>query len=383
MKEITERDYTLLSIISIFFMTAGMGTRPLVSILGNELGATSFQIGLIISLFPLLPLFLSVPIGRFINFHGSKGPLLLSAALTMAALSLPFFWTSLTGLIVSQVIAGAFHTAFIISAQSYVGQSRDGTKRDHHVMKFSIGAATGTFLGPAIGGSVADGFGTPTAFLLLSIIGMIAVAMTFRLTKEPENEPGEEDAKRNASMGELVGIVNFRRAIYISTMVLTGKDAFTSFFPLLGVEIGLSGTEIGLIVSANALAGLLIRWGMTFFLARFSRNTVVLTSILGSGVMFLLVPVFNSVYIIGIIAFILGLGVGLGQPLSISTALHSLPKDVVSQGLGVRITANRFVQVTSPLLFGGVAQFISISSIFWLTGALYLFGSVKTRIRQE
>ncbi|SDJ25087.1 MFS transporter [Salimicrobium halophilum] len=380
---VKEKDYTLLAVLSIFFMTAGMGTRPLVSILGNELGASSLEIGIIIALFPLLPLFLSVYIGRFINVQGSKGPLLISATSAMMALSLPFFWTTLPGLIVSQIIAGGFHTAFIIAAQSYVGQSRDGAKRDHHVMKFSIGAATGTFLGPAIGGSVADAISTPAAFLVLSMIGLIAVVMTFWLTKEPDNNPEEQEGKRKAPIGELVGIVNFRRAIYISTMVLTGKDAFTSFFPLLGVELGLTGTQIGLIVSANALAGLLVRWGMTFFLARFSRSTVVLTSVLSSGLMFLVLPFFDYVYAIGVVAFILGLGVGLGQPLSISTALYALPKNVISQGLGVRITANRFVQVTSPLLFGAVAQVVSVSSVFWLTGAIYLFGSVKTRIREE
>ncbi|WP_347862312.1 MFS transporter [Salimicrobium sp. PL1-032A] len=380
---VKEKDYTRLAVLTIFFMTAGMGTRPLVSILGNELGASSLEIGIIIALFPLLPLFLSVYIGRFINVQGSKGPLLISATLAMMALSLPFFWTTLPGLIASQVIAGGFHTAFIIAAQSYVGQSRDGAKRDHHVMKFSIGAATGTFLGPAIGGSVADIINTPAAFLVLSLIGLIAVLMTFGLTKEQEEDPEHQEVKQKASIKELVGIINFRRAIYISTMILTGKDAFTSFFPLLGVELGFSGTQIGLIVSANALAGLVIRWGMTFFLARFSRNTVVLVSILSSGVMFVILPFFDYVYVIGGLAFILGLGVGLGQPLSISTALNALPKDVISQGLGVRITANRFVQVTSPLLFGVVAQVISVSSVFWLTGAIYLFGSVKTRIKEE
>ncbi|SIS42435.1 MFS transporter [Salimicrobium flavidum] len=380
---VKEKDYTLLAIISIFFMTAGMGTRPLVAILGNELGASSFQIGIIIALFPLLPLFLSVYIGRFINVQGSKGTLLISATLAMAGLSLPFFWTSLAGLITSQVLAGAFHTTFIIAAQSYVGQSNDGAKRDHHVMKFSIGAATGTFLGPAIGGSIADAISTSAAFLVLSIIGLIAVVMTFWLTKEKNQDPDDQEEKRKAPMGELVGIVNFRRAIYISTMILTGKDAFTSFFPLLGVEMGFSGTAIGLIVSANALAGLLVRWGMTFFLSRFERNTVILSSVLVSGLMFLLLPFFDYVYVIGVLAFILGLGVGLGQPLSISTALNSLPRDVISQGLGVRITANRFVQVTSPLLFGTVAQVVSVSSVFWLTGVIYLFGSVKTRVRKE
>src|SRR5699024_8056716 len=144
----------------------------------------------------------------------------------------------------------------------------------------------------------------------------------------------------------LFKIKNFRRAMLISTLILTGKDTFTSFFPLLGLQMGMSSSTIGMIISINALAGILIRWAMPFLLTKFSMNQVVAGSVFCSGILFFALPFSEPTTIIWILSFLLGLFLGLGQPLSISVTLYSLPKDYMSQGLGLRITVNRFVQIT-------------------------------------
>lgn len=380
---VTSKDYNLLGIITIFFMIGIMGTRPLVPILAKELEGTPFIIGMIVSLFPLLPFFLSVHVGRYISQIGSKGPLLLSSVFGVVSICIPFFWVNLVGLILSQVIAGVCNTYFVIAAQSYVGRTPEVSKRDEYVMKFSLGAAIGTFIGPAIGGVIADNSTISHSFLILGSITVLSLILSIFLTKESNYEESQNKEAVEANVYSFFKIKNFRRAIFISTLILTGKDIFTSFFPLLGVEMGMSSSAIGIIVSINALAGILIRWALPILLHNFSISKVVTLSIIFSGLCMLLLPLFNQVIMIGIISFLLGLGLGLGQPLSISITLYSLPKLLVSQGLGLRITANRFAQMSSPLLFGFVTQIINLSSVFWLTGAIYIFGSFKTTISES
>lgn len=82
-----------------------------------------------------------------------------------------------------------------------------------------------------------------------------------------------------------------------------------------------------------------------------------------------------------VLSFILGMGLGIGQPLSISTTILSLPKNRVGEGLGLRLSVNRLTQVVGPITFGAVANLLGYSAVFWIVGGVIFFGSFKTKIK--
>jgi len=379
-----KKNYVYLSFATLFFMIGIMGTRPLVPMLTGELGESVFVIGIIVSLYPLLPLFLSIYAGGIISKTGSKKPLIISTVAGAISLAIPFLVFNTFGVVLSQIIAGLSYTFFIISAQSYIGRNSYATDRDRNVMRFSMGMAIGSFIGPTIGGILADYTSNIISFLILGFFTLIAVLFIVRI-KEYNIKVSKNDTftLKQIEILKLFRIKNFRRAILISTIILTGKDTFISFFPLLGMEMGLSSSTIGIIISLNALAGILIRWSMPYLLNNFTISQLVTSSIFISGVLFFIMPFFNTVLFISLISFLLGLFLGLGQPLSISVTLISLPKNSMSQGLGLRITVNRLVQVITPLLLGGTAQIFNIVSIFLITGIIFSVGAFKTSIDQR
>lgn len=373
-----------LSLATLFFMIGIMGTRPLIPIITGELEESIFVIGIIVSLYPLLPLFLSIYAGGIISKTGSKKPLIISTLAGAASLAAPFLLFNIFGVVISQIIAGVSYTFFIISAQSYIGRQSQEFDRDKNVMKFSMGMAIGSFIGPTIGGFVAEYSSNTYAFILLSFLSLLAIFFIVFINEEIINvgETGHLTLKQSEVLS-LFKIQNFRKAILISTLILAGKDAFISFFPLLGMEMGLSSSTIGLIISLNALSGILIRWSMPYLLNKFSISQLVSSSIFISGVLFFTIPFFSDVYLISINSFLLGLFLGIGQPLSISVTLLSLPKSSMSQGLGLRITVNRFIQIISPLILGGTAQLINMFSIFLITGIIFSAGAFKTSINNK
>lgn len=378
-------NYNMIAVIATFFMTSMMGTRPLVPLFANELEASTIEIGLIISMFPILPLLFAVYIGRIVDRIGCKVPIIWNSILSTFALMIPFVLPTLTGLFVSQLVMGLTSTFFIVAAQSYVGHSGDGKKRELNVMKFSIGNAIGSFIGPLAGGYLADWIGTPQAFLTLGIASLVSFVLSLSIV---ENGKPKDSLKKAATMKlsatlDLLKISNVRRAFLISALILMGKDIFTSYFPLLAVEFGLSGSTIGMIIAINALAGIIIRWLMPQLLGAFGRNVVIIGSIVSAGVFFIVLPFFQNEVLLGLISFLLGIGLGLGQPLSISTTMFSLPEDRMAEGLGLRLTANRFTQATAPFLFGVLAQVFTLASVFFVTGSIILAGSMKTRIQEE
>lgn len=377
-------DYVQLGIIAAFFMIGMMGTRPLVPLYTNELGATSIQIGIVVSMFPFLSLLFAVRIGKIVDRIGSKTPIIMSAVIGSFALMIPLISTHLIGIIVSQLAAGIANTVFVVSAQSYAGHSSSPSAREQNILKFSIGAAIGSFVGPLFGGLLADMLSISYAFFVLSLVSLVSLIFASSLTPYTREEKQTQQPLGSIfSTFYLLKIKNVRRAFLISSLVLLGKDMFAAYFPLLGLQFGLSSTSIGFIVSINALAGIFIRLFMPKLIEWFGRMNVILLSIVSSGLFFILMPLSHNVVWLGVLSFLLGIGLGVGQPLSISTTLESLPKDRVAEGLGFRLTSNRFTQTVAPFAFGIVAQSFGFISVFLITGAIILLGSTKSKIAEN
>lgn len=367
-------------IITLIYFTGVMGTRPLIPLLSSELEASTVEIGLIVALFPLLPFFFAIKIGQVVDRIGHKKPIIGSTIIGSLALGIPLFIPTLTGIYISQIVAGICQTVYAVSAQTFVSNRTVDSKKDDSIMIFSIGVALGTFVGPMLGGLFSEMWQYPVAFGLLG--GIAVLSSILALFIDSTHHRLNEDEKQNNIFKSfhLLKFRNIRIAFLVSILILLGKDIYTAYFPLLALEFGLSNSMIGLIVSINAAGGILIRWLIPYLLNKFTRSSVVIGSIIGSGFFFFLIPFFESGVMLGIVSFLLGLGLGLGQPLSISTTAYSLPKDRVGEGLGLRLTANRLTQMSAPVLFGGIAQLISLPGIFWIVGIIILIGGTKAKI---
>src|SRR5699024_3535075 len=134
---------------------------------------------------------------------------------------------------------------------------------------------------------------------------------------------------------------------------------YTVFFPLYASDIGLSATLIGIVISVHTLAAIIIRIYMVSLMDKFKIIFIIKISLVISAITFILFPFVKSFILLTVLSLILGLGLGLGQPLSISMTIDALEQNQIGSGLGVRITFNRLTQFLTPILFGGVASFVS------------------------
>jgi len=72
-------------------------------------------------------------------------------------------------------------------------------------------------------------------------------------------------------------------------------------------------------------------------------------------------------------AFLLGLGLGSAQPLTIMLTYHHAPQGRSGEALGMRLTVNKITQIAIPLVFGGIA-FFGLYPVFWANAAFLLAG---------
>jgi MFS family permease len=154
-------------------------------------------------------------------------------------------------------------------------------------------------------------------------------------------------------------------------IIFSGTDLLSFYVPIYGTSIGLSASTIGIILGAYAAAAFVVRVIMPALVSRWGEEKVLTLSLLVSGITYPLFPFFQSPWVLTLIAFALGLGLGCGQPLSMMLTYNRSPDGRTGEVLGLRITINKVVQIGVPLLFGLVGSVFGLMTVF-VSNAVFL-----------
>ncbi|NBV12191.1 MAG: MFS transporter [Actinobacteria bacterium] len=94
--------------------------RPMITYRAIENGASGFEIGLIASIYALLPLIVAVPMGRWVGRLGEL-PLLVAGSLAFIALGISFaFLNDVIAIAIATAVAGVAHLANVAASQAMV-----------------------------------------------------------------------------------------------------------------------------------------------------------------------------------------------------------------------------------------------------------------------
>ena len=372
--------------IGVFFLVSGaMGTRPLVPLLAVNLGMGVAEIGLLVAAFSAVPLGIAAMAGPWIDRNGSGPALLYGILITAFGVILPFLMPGRLGLYLSQLGAGVGFTLFMLAAQKVAGMAEIGLSRERSVAAMSLGAALGSLVGPLIGGFTADHLSYGMAFLALGLMILLAALPLWRLFgRSPADavlrhkEPPGLNPLRVLSYHPFMG-----RAFLVSMLVLIGKDMYVAYFPLYALAAGMSASWIGMVVAVQNIGGVVMRFFMVPMVTAFGKNAVLVVSVMCAGLCFLALPLTYDPLLLLLISIVMGFGLGIGQPLSISRTINLSPPDRVGEVLGMRLASNRLTQFIAPLLIGAMSVAVGLSGIFIAIGALLLAGATRLGVPAE
>lgn len=354
---------------------AQRGAKMQLSLAALNLGATPFQVGLLAALFPVFPLLLAVYAGRFSDRVGVKAPMVGGSVVMGAGLCVPLAWPGLDGLFAAATLIGLGHIFFHVSAHNLIGSYGEGEARVRNFATFSLGASVSAFLGPAITGFAIDGLGFGPTYLVLAGVSVVApVILLVNRRMVPPRAPHAREASGGSL--ELLASAGLRRTLIMSGVTLTGIELFTFYFPVYGRSIGLSASMIGIVMSSYAVAAFIVRMGMGRATRSLGELGVLTASLLMAGATFLLVPLVSQAPLLAVVAFLLGIGLGCAQPLTILLTYNHAPKGRSGEALGLRLTVNKLTQILVPLVFGAMGSAFGLIPVFWANGAFLLAGGV-------
>jgi MFS family permease len=239
-----------------------------------------------------------------------------------------------------------------------------------------MGFSAAGFIGPFLAGVAIDHLGHLPAFLLLSIFPMVPLAMlALRPTFLPK--PRKHTAAPGArSALDLWRIGGLRKTFIASGIISSAWDLFQFYFPVYGHSIGLSASAIGAVLGVFALATFTIRIVLPALSRRYTEAQILTSGIFIAAFAFALFPVFENAYVLTAVAFLLGLGVGCGQPMSMSLIYAMAPPGRAAECAGLRVTVNNFMHLLIPLAFGSLGTAFGYTLVFATNSGLLVAGGV-------
>jgi MFS family permease len=350
------------------------GMRMAAPLMALREGHSALAVGLLLSLFALMQVFLALPAGRYADRHGVRRPVGWSvlAASTGAGLALAF--PIFPVLCLSALMTGGATGAAAIALQRHVGRAtHDATQLKKVFSWLSLGPALSNFIGPFCAGLLIDHAGFRATFGFLALLPLVTWAWV-RHTRELPAEPLAADHGTRKAW-DLLREPMMRRLLLVNWFLSSCWDVHTFVVPVLGHERAYSASVIGAILGAFAMAAVTVRLLVPLFASRLREWLVIMVAMLGTAVLFGIYPFMPSALSMGVCSVLLGLVLGSVQPMIMSTLHQITPRHRHGEALGLRLMSLNGSSVLMPVLFGTMGATVGVSVVFWSVGLLVGAGS--------
>ncbi|MFN7086234.1 MAG: MFS transporter [Burkholderiales bacterium] len=356
------------------------GSRVAVALYALELGATQFTIGVLMALYALCPMLLAVYIGKLADRVGPRLPMLMGTTGVAAALLLPPLFPGLATLYFSALLLGTSFHFFFVTVTGIAGGVGGAENRARNYALVSLGFSAAGLLGPMSAGFSIDRLGhLPTFVLLASFTVVPMLLLWFGAGFLPQSVKRDEKGGGRRSAFDLWRLPVLRNTFIASGFISSAWDLFQFYFPVYGHAIGLSASAIGTVLGVFALATFVIRVALPWLVKRSGEAEILTRAIFVAACAFILFPFFQNAYALAAIAFLLGLGVGCGQPMSMSLIYALSPAGRVAESAGLRVTVNNFTHLVIPLVFGSVGTAFGYLPVFVANSAMLAAGGFVMR----
>ena len=349
------------------------GSRLAVPLAALDHGATPFITGTIISLYAALPAVLALPAGRLTDRLGFRAPMLFGTSGVCIALLIPCLWPTMAALYFSAALLGLAFMVLQVATQTLAGAVASGSDRARNFSLLSLGYASANFSGPLVTGILIDTIGHRYTFLALAAPLVPAIGLAVAGKRWIPDVHAVSDSVKGGAL-ELLRIKPLRDTLIASGIVSVAWDVYQFFMPIYGRSLGLSATAIGTVMSAFAISIILVRLILPFAVRRTGEAQMLTYAMFIACGAFCLFAVSESAWPLAAVSFLLGIGCGCGQPLSMTLVYNASPKGRAGEAAGMRITVNQVAHFAIPLLFGAVGSVAGYAAVFFTNAAFLASG---------
>jgi len=357
------------------------GARLAISLQALHLQASAFVVGLLMSLMMLLPTFVAVHVGRWVDRSGYRLPTGFALAGVVLGELVAALLPSLAGLAVASVLVGTSFTLAHVAINNAIGHLAGASGRTRAFGLMAVGFSVSALVGPMVAGAGIDAFGYGPAFLLLALLPVGASAL-LRGAPVLQHAAGVAPVARRG-VADLLKLPPLRAVLLVSALISAGWDLFTFLVPLHGARVGLSATAIGMVAGAFGIGSAAVRVALPWIARRVPEWKLLGAALVLSGAGYAVFPFCVTVGTMLPLGLVLGMVLGCGQPVVMSLLHVTAPPERTGEAVGLRASITSLGQTVLPLAFGAFGTALGMLPLFWAAAAMLgLGGGYAARRRQ-
>lgn len=333
--------------------------RPIVSYKSVELGADAAMVGLIGATFALAPLIFAIRIGGLVD-KGKSGLALLAGSLVLALTTIwLLFIDSIPLLMAAMPLLGIGHLLCMVGGQTMIANRSQSAKYEKNFGLFTFYASLGHAFGPLIGGWLADSgearVNANAAFLFALVLFVLAGISVLKLSTKKENQPVPEKTNSKVTAREVLAVPTFKSAIFVASATTSVVDVVLIFLPLFGRELGISVTDIGVLLAIRSVASMGVRVILGQITALLGLRRILVWGASITLISMVALGLAQNFWLIAVIMLVSGFAMGIGQPATMAWVSRISNAESRGLAIAIRLTANRFGQVAMPAVAGLIA----------------------------
>ncbi|MCJ8009462.1 MFS transporter [Lederbergia wuyishanensis] len=325
-----------------------------------------------------LSAFIVSPIwGRIGDKYGFKPILLITGYGIATSVFFMGIIHSVFGLFILRMIMG-FVTGFIPTSIALISKQTPKSEAGKTLGTLQMGNVAGSLFGPILGGILADNVGFQYTFVITSICVMIATTVVFFGIKEIKQQSEVKKKIPRTQKDVIKQILSRKMLVMVMVIALLIQVGNFSIQPLLALYVSdlTHATSIallsGLAFSATGFGNLLLtrQWGKLGDTIGYEKVLLILL-ILASILIIPQALVTELWQLVGL-RFLYGMVVGGMIPCVTAYIRIEAPLEMQGEILGYNQSFRFLGNVIGPALGGFVAGHAGISSVFYVTGSLFL-----------
>lgn len=390
--------FARLLVVTFIAQFVSSAIRPLITYESLAAGAGVVQIGLITAAFSALALAAAIPVGRAIDTRGETRFLVIGGIVMCAALLALLVPSNLPFLGVCSAFLGLGHLVLVVASQTLIAKGSQPARRETRFATFTTVNAVAQIVAPASTGLLIGEVGTgpgelvthvPNSHVVLTIAASLALVATLSavslklypgtLAGRPEPVPPGQ-----GSFSAVLRIPAVPTAIWASVTVLTAIDLLGAYLPVYGQQHGLSVLTVGLLLSVEGVAAMVVRIWMLPLIARFTRRRLLVATMVVAAISLASLPLLGQldrpVPALFAAMVIAGLGLGIGQPATMAWVAAQTPANLRGTAVSIRLFGNRLGLIAVPISAGALAGTLGLAAVF-LFPAVLLLGSAGLVLR--